>query len=178
MIPEESPDISRRQFLAAGGLTVATACLAPSYLIAQTDRLVGGASKEGAAMTQASVLSKAVRTSDNMEPALVHPGQTKAAQQKLDALMAKTGKRPNIVWLVIDDMGYGDPGAFGGGAIVGAATPNMDRLAAEGLEINLHLLAAHVHTDPLRHSVRSFARPHRPDKANPRRRQADQKSVG
>lgn len=135
MIPEESPDISRRQFLAAGGLSVATACLAPSYLIAQTDRLVGGASKEGAAMTQASVLSKAVRTSDNMEPALVHPGQTKAAQQKLDALMSKTGKRPNIVWLVIDDMGYGDPGAFGGGAIVGAATPNMDRLAAEGLKL-------------------------------------------
>ena len=32
-------------------------------------------------------------------------------------------------------MGYGDPGAFGGGAAVGAATPNMDRLAAEGLKL-------------------------------------------
>jgi arylsulfatase len=82
-----------------------------------------------------SVLSKAVRSSDSSEPALVHPEQIKTAQQKLDALRAKTGKRPNIVWFVIDDMGYGDPGAFGGGAAVGAATPNMDRLAGEGLKL-------------------------------------------
>lgn len=82
-----------------------------------------------------SVLSKAVRTSESMEPAVAHPEQAKAAQQKLDALRTKTGKEPNIVWLVVDDMGYGDPGAFGGGAIVGAATPNMDRLAAEGLKL-------------------------------------------
>ena len=30
-------------------------------------------------------------------------------------------------------MGWGDPGIYGGGAVVGAATPNMDRLAREGL---------------------------------------------
>jgi arylsulfatase len=36
---------------------------------------------------------------------------------------------------MIDDMGYGDPGAFGGGEAIGAATPNMDRLAAEGLKL-------------------------------------------
>ena len=82
-----------------------------------------------------SVLSKATRTSESMEPALVHAQQASAAQQKLDALRAKTGKRPNIVWLVVDDMGYGDPGAFGGGAAIGAATPNMDRLAREGLKL-------------------------------------------
>ena len=39
------------------------------------------------------------------------------------------------MWFLIDDMGYGDPGAFGGGAAVGAATPNMDRLAREGLKL-------------------------------------------
>jgi len=39
--------------------------------------------------------------------------------------------RPNILFIFIDDMGYADPGCFGGGA--GAETPNMDRLAAEGL---------------------------------------------
>lgn len=27
------------------------------------------------------------------------------------------------------------PGAYGGGGVVGAATPNMDRLAAEGLTL-------------------------------------------
>jgi glyoxylase-like metal-dependent hydrolase (beta-lactamase superfamily II) len=52
MALEESLDISRRQFLTAGGLTVAAACLVPSYLGAQTDGqiggLVGGAFKEAA----------------------------------------------------------------------------------------------------------------------------------
>jgi glyoxylase-like metal-dependent hydrolase (beta-lactamase superfamily II) len=48
MMPEASLDISRRQFLAAGGLTAAAAYFAPSYLIAQTGGLVGGAFKEAA----------------------------------------------------------------------------------------------------------------------------------
>lgn len=82
-----------------------------------------------------SVLSKAERASDSLEPALVHPAEQAEAQTKLDALYGRLGKRPNIVWLVVDDMGYGDPGAFGGGAAVGAATPNMDRLAREGLKL-------------------------------------------
>src|SRR5882672_7705160 len=78
-----------------------------------------------ASRAEASVLSKATRTSDSMEPALVWPGQEEAAQKKLDALRMKTGKAPNIVWFVIDDMGWGDPGCYGGGAAIGAATPNM-----------------------------------------------------
>lgn len=84
---------------------------------------------------QASTLSKAVRTSDSMEPALARPAQDQAAQKKLAELLSKTNKRPNIVWLLIDDMGYGDPGAFGGGAAIGAATPNIDQLAREGLKL-------------------------------------------
>ncbi|CAN7661731.1 arylsulfatase [Rhizobium sp. LjRoot254] len=82
-----------------------------------------------------SVLTKAERTSESMEPALVHQSDVKSAQAKLDELLKKAGKRPNIVWLVVDDMGWGDPGAYGGGAAIGAATPNMDRLAAEGLKL-------------------------------------------
>jgi arylsulfatase A-like enzyme len=84
---------------------------------------------------QASVLSKAQRSSESMEPALAFPAQEQAAQKKLEALRKKTGKKPNIVWLIADDMGYGDPGVFGGGAVVGAATPNIDRLAREGLKL-------------------------------------------
>jgi hypothetical protein len=45
MVPEASFDISRRQFLAAGGLTVAAACFAPSYLMAETEGIVVGAFK-------------------------------------------------------------------------------------------------------------------------------------
>ena len=86
-------------------------------------------------LAAASTLSKAVRTSESMEPALSFPAEEQAAQRKLDALRARTGKRPNIVWLLIDDMGYGDLGAYGGGAAVGAATSNIDRLASEGLKL-------------------------------------------
>jgi arylsulfatase len=86
-------------------------------------------------LAQASTLSKAVRSSDNMEPELSFPAQEQTAQRKLNALRARTGKRPNIVWLLIDDMGWGDPGVYGGGALIGAATPNMDRLAREGLKL-------------------------------------------
>ena len=89
----------------------------------------------GAALAQASVLSKAVRTSESMEPALSRPEQDRAALKKLAELQAKTGRRPNIVWLLIDDMGWGDPGVYGGGAAIGAATPNIDRLAYEGLKL-------------------------------------------
>jgi len=93
--------------------------------------LLGGAHGPSAQ----SVLSKAPRTSESMEPALQHRDQDAQANAKLEALRTRTGKRPNIVWLVVDDMGYGDPGAFGGGAAIGAATPNMDRLAREGLKL-------------------------------------------
>lgn len=88
-----------------------------------------------ACLAQASTLSRAVRTSESLEPALSFPAQEQAAQRKLNDLRARTGRRPNIVWFLIDDMGYGDPGAFGGGAAIGAATPNMDRLAREGLKL-------------------------------------------
>jgi len=87
------------------------------------------------AAAQSSVLSKATRTSPTLEPAVGRPAQESAAAAKLAALATKFGKKPNIVWLVVDDMGYGDPGCYGGGAAVGAATPNMDRLAREGLRL-------------------------------------------
>ena len=38
--------------------------------------------------------------------------------------------RPNFVLLLADDMGYADPGCFGGKAV---PTPNLDRLAASGM---------------------------------------------
>ena len=43
-----SPEISRRQFVVAGGLTAAAACLAPRRLISQTSSIVPGAFKEAA----------------------------------------------------------------------------------------------------------------------------------
>lgn len=87
------------------------------------------------AQAQVTTLSKAVFVSDHQQAFIPRPEQDALAQKKLIALEKKTGRKPNIVWLVIDDMGYGDPGCFGGGAAIGAATPNMDRLAREGLKL-------------------------------------------
>jgi arylsulfatase A-like enzyme len=42
-------------------------------------------------------------------------------------------KKPNILFIVSDDTGYGDLGAYGGGEGRGMPTPNIDRLADEGM---------------------------------------------
>ncbi|MGB5315616.1 MAG: arylsulfatase [Robiginitalea sp.] len=83
----------------------------------------------------AQTFNRAVKTSENFEPAIPHPNQDKEVSKKLKDLEKITGKKPNIVWIVVDDMGYGDPGCYGGGAAIGAATPNMDKIAAEGLKL-------------------------------------------
>ncbi len=41
--------------------------------------------------------------------------------------------KPNIILLVSDDTGYGDLGPYGGGEGRGMPTPNIDRLASEGM---------------------------------------------
>ena len=86
-------------------------------------------------MSRVSPVLKAERTHENFEPALALPAQQRAAQAKLEALFKKTGKRPNILILVVDDLGYGDVGAYGGGEALGAPTPNIDRLARDGLRL-------------------------------------------
>ncbi len=87
------------------------------------------------ATAQTPAFNRAQRTAENYEPAIPHPSQDKIVAQKLADLQKKTGKKPNIVWLVIDDMGYGDPGCYGGGEAIGAATPNIDRMAHDGLRL-------------------------------------------
>jgi arylsulfatase A-like enzyme len=42
-------------------------------------------------------------------------------------------KKPNIILIVSDDTGYGDLGPYGGGEGRGMPTPNIDRLANEGM---------------------------------------------
>jgi arylsulfatase A-like enzyme len=43
------------------------------------------------------------------------------------------GTKPNIILIVADDTGYGDLGAYGGGEGRGMPTPNLDKMAQEGM---------------------------------------------
>jgi arylsulfatase len=43
--------------------------------------------------------------------------------------------RPNIIIMLADNMGYMDPGCYGGGDVLGAPTPRMDQMAKEGLKL-------------------------------------------
>jgi arylsulfatase len=47
---------------------------------------------------------------------------------------AQRVQKPNIILIVSDDFGYGDAGAYGGGENRGMPTPNLDRLAADGMQ--------------------------------------------
>ena len=44
-----------------------------------------------------------------------------------------TSKRPNVVLILVDDLGWADPGFHGGDPVL---TPNIDRLATQGLRLS------------------------------------------
>jgi arylsulfatase A-like enzyme len=45
-----------------------------------------------------------------------------------------TGKQPNIVLVLMDNLAYGEVGVYGGGILRGEPTP-IDRLASEGTRL-------------------------------------------
>lgn len=45
----------------------------------------------------------------------------------------KSSKKPNIVFIMTDDVGWGDLGSYGGGETRGCETPHLDRMANEGM---------------------------------------------
>ena len=49
--------------------------------------------------------------------------------------MAQSFDKPNIVFILMDNLGYGEPGVYGGGLLRGAPTPRIDRLSAEGMRL-------------------------------------------
>lgn len=63
---------------------------------------------------------------------------------------------PNVVLVLIDDMGYGDLGCYGGSA----RTPNIDRLAAEGVRFTQYYSAAPI-CSPSRCGILTGQRPDR-----------------
>ena len=49
-------------------------------------------------------------------------------------------KKPNVVFILADNVGYGDLGPYGGGELRGAPTPRIDQLAREGLRLTQFLV--------------------------------------
>ena len=61
-------------------------------------------------------------------------GAAHATPMSASAEAAET-KKPNIVLVVMDNLGWGEIGAYGGGIIRGAPTPRIDSLAEDGMKL-------------------------------------------
>lgn len=53
--------------------------------------------------------------------------------QRLQALRDKFGRRPNIIYILADDIGWGELGSYLGGKLRGTPTPNLDTMALQGI---------------------------------------------
>ena len=51
------------------------------------------------------------------------------------SVLAQQPKKPNIVFILMDNLGYGELGSYGGGILRGAPTPRIDALAGEGMRL-------------------------------------------
>lgn len=65
------------------------------------------------------------------------------------ATAAKTDRTPNIVFFLVDDLGWRDVGCYGSSFY---ETPNIDQLAKEGVRFNQAYVACHV-CSPTRASI-------------------------
>jgi len=65
----------------------------------------------------------------------------KGEKEKLTAAGTKIDQKPNIIYILADDLGYGDLGVYGQEKI---KTPNLDKLASRGIRFTQHYSGAAV----------------------------------
>jgi len=58
----------------------------------------------------------------------------------LFSITAFAQDKPNVVFMLADNLGYGDVGAYGAGEIRGMPTPHIDELARDGLRFTQFLV--------------------------------------
>ena len=58
-----------------------------------------------------------------------------------ESRVAKAAEKPNIVFILADDLGYGELGCYGQKKI---RTPNIDQLAADGMRFTQHYTGSPV----------------------------------
>jgi arylsulfatase A-like enzyme len=101
-----------------------------------TDHMHPGSSRKGRASRDpgADPITGAIAApAANREPRFVLPARDEFARSKLEGFVARAGRSPNVLVILMDDVGWGDFGCYGGGVALGAPTPNVDRIAREGL---------------------------------------------
>ena len=59
--------------------------------------------------------------------------EDKQINEKLAALEKRFGKKPNIIYILTDDVGWGELGWQGGGKHRGTPSPELDKMAYEGM---------------------------------------------
>src|SRR3954469_9618553 len=55
--------------------------------------------------------------------------------QSITSQKSLANSKPNIIFILMDNLGYGEVGCYGGGIVRGAPTPRIDKLAGEGLRL-------------------------------------------
>jgi arylsulfatase A-like enzyme len=59
----------------------------------------------------------------------------------IQAQETKNNKKPNIIFILADDMGYNELGSYGGKII---ETPNIDQLAKDGMKFSNHYCGSNI----------------------------------
>ena len=101
--------------------------------------LLAGQAAAGAPATAVQIMPedtfplKTTVVAKNMTPVIMHAKDAESARAKLESFSKATGKKPNILLYIMDDVGWGDLGCYGGGSMLGAPTPVMDSLARKGV---------------------------------------------
>lgn len=61
--------------------------------------------------------------------------------KEIDKMLRELNKRqgrPNVIFILTDDIGWGELGSYGGGKLRGTPTPNLDQLAEDGIKFLQH----------------------------------------
>ena len=127
------------------------------------DKPQDGTTQDGRALKRRDVLLRG--SSVLAASALSASGLTSTAHAQQPAVRS-SGQRPNIVFIMGDDIGWFNIGAYHQGIMAGR-TPNLDKLASRGHALHRLLRRGELHggTRELHH--RRVADPHRADDRRP-----------
>jgi len=100
----------------------------------RNDRAAGSSAGEEAHVSRRELLRRGV----SLAAASALGGSVSPTLERIEQSIVplqQAAPKPNIVFLLMDNLGYGEPGCYGGGLTRGAATPRIDKLATEGTRL-------------------------------------------